>query len=147
MRKVRGAVNRAMQWACGRLARIHDCCHPGAPDFSAGIRRHWYCLHIEDCLRPLSRLVWRLTYPTCDEHGCSESGYHCELPDGTAFAYCYAHMRANGFCRGCGLFWAGVESFDFSGHGYCDNCASQYVDDCFDEYEPDWDAWEAEIRP
>lgn len=28
-----------------------------------------------------------------------------------------------GFCRGCGYFWAGVESFDFSRiRGYCSDC-------------------------
>ena len=28
----------------------------------------------------------------------------------------------NGYCRGCGEFWAGVSSFDFSTTGICENC-------------------------
>lgn len=84
----------------------------------------------------------------CSEPGCNEPGYHCELPDGTPFAYCGAHMWSNGFCPGCGHFWAGVESFDF-GPGYCENCASLYVDEDDDDLdaEPDWDSYEAEMRP
>jgi len=36
--------------------------------------------------------------------------------------YCADHCQKNGFCYGCGEFWAGSESFDFSRNGLCSNC-------------------------
>lgn len=65
-------------------------------------------------------------------------------PDGY---YCGEHVAEAGFCRGCGQFCAGIESFDFGPFpGYCDNCADElrheealeageYDDDLDDESE------------
>lgn len=74
----------------------------------------------------------------CQEPECGEeSGVACVLPDDTiAGEYCLAHAFANGFCKGCGEFWAGLESFDF-GNGYCANCNAD-ADDA-DYVDPDYD--------
>lgn len=45
-----------------------------------------------------------------------------------------------GYCRSCGEFWGGIESFDFHHPGLCDHCHDQMRDDfeaSFDE-EPDY---------
>lgn len=61
----------------------------------------------------------------CDQPGCANVGNACFLPDSEEpfCYYCFTHAHPNGFCGGCGLFWAGNESFDFGG-GLCDNCRS-----------------------
>ncbi len=38
------------------------------------------------------------------------------------FYYCADHAADHGFCFSCGLFCAGIESFDFIHPGLCDNC-------------------------
>ena len=38
---------------------------------------------------------------------------------------CPEHCQQEGFCWGCGQFWAGIESFDFSPTGLCDNCKDE----------------------
>lgn len=48
------------------------------------------------------------------------------------YYYCASHCQKNGFCYGCGEFWAGSESFDF-GPGYCSNCAGEFEDDWDDD--------------
>ena len=51
------------------------------------------------------------------------------------YHYCFKHALKSGFCVGCGGFFAGVESFDFSEHeGWCD--------DCYDDLK--WDMGEGE---
>jgi hypothetical protein len=61
--------------------------------------------------------------------------------------FCASHCQKNGFCYGCGEFWAGSENFDF-GPGYCSNCASEFEDNFDDDnedyYEPPYDEYEAE---
>lgn len=57
---------------------------------------------------------------------------------------CSTHARRQGFCGGCGLFCAGITSFDFGEPpGFCDNCQAEIRSDCFDEYEDgdDYDEW------
>ena len=68
--------------------------------------------------------------PECDEEGCtSHFTVGCYLPDTDRTNrpdnfYCSEHAEQNGFCKSCGDFWGGVESFEFGEyHGYCDNCA------------------------
>lgn len=72
----------------------------------------------------------------CHEPGCTEEGLACWLPDyyGDKLAtrpdayYCREHIANTGFCKGCGNFEGGSESFDFGLHGYpgfCENCAFQ----------------------
>lgn len=36
--------------------------------------------------------------------------------------YCAEHCFKNGYCYGCGEFWAGSEMFDFSRNHLCSNC-------------------------
>jgi hypothetical protein len=89
--------------------------------------------------------------PACGERDCKEFGDSCWLPDGSEEFYCYKHMRDQGYCPGCGRFWAGVESFDFSRSVYCENCADQLREDDWDEDLYEWDddpradPWEAAL--
>ncbi len=67
------------------------------------------------------------------------------------FYNCYKHALKSGFCLGCGGFWAGVESFDFSKvKGYCSDCVDELEDelgigecygdyDYYDDYEHDFE--------
>lgn len=49
--------------------------------------------------------------------------------------YCAEHAKENGYCFGCGNFWAGNESFDFSSSIYCENCREEeYWEDEEEEY-------------
>ncbi len=57
--------------------------------------------------------------------------------------YCSQHATENGYCYGCGEFWAGVETFDFSPSGLCSNCLSAEDDGDFDyESEDEEDEWD-----
>ncbi len=78
----------------------------------------------------------------CVEPGCTEYGMACWLPDysgeGAAAKpdayYCREHIEHTGFCKGCGSFNGGIESFEFGRHaGFCDICALQIEAD-----ERDW---------
>jgi len=68
---------------------------------------------------------------------------------------CPQHCQEEGFCWGCGQFWAGIESFDFSSSGLCENCKDESDADmgCCDECDEDdgypfgWESYETEIRP
>lgn len=78
--------------------------------------------------------ILRVQY--CEWPGCwNRNVTPCHLtewdgkPQPTEY-YCSAHASDAGFCWGCGQFWAGIESFDFSRSGLCDNC---------DESEPDYE--------
>ena len=53
---------------------------------------------------------------------------------------CDKHMFLHGYCPGCGLFWGGVESFEFSDLHLCDNCADQVRSDFAEDDEED-DYW------
>lgn len=83
----------------------------------------------------------------CQHEGCTEMGNPCWLPeydkpeghgDEPDMWYCDAHMHGAGFCRGCGTFWGGVESFDF-GSGFCEHCETEFDDDYDDDYYDDFD--------
>ena len=72
----------------------------------------------------------------CERVGCKEQGEPCYLDDTGVPSnyYCDKHMADEGFCRGCRLFWGGVESFEFSHayggyEGYCENCSDQIQHD------------------
>ena len=88
----------------------------------------------------------------CDEKGCTstdtmpvwlEPG---DEPDGY---YCGEHIEQAGFCKGCGQFSAGIESFSFGDFpGFCDNCAEEiryeealeagdFDDDLDDDFDED----------
>ena len=83
----------------------------------------------------------------CDD--CREKAvYHFEYPpmsekdegkDYLKVQYCYGHAIKSGFCCGCGGFFAGCESFDFSKHqGYCDDCYDDFLSDTQDFEDGDF---------
>ncbi len=84
----------------------------------------------------------------CMVRGCRGFGRECyleiwrERPDEVL---CWDHARDGGYCPGCGLFWAGVESFDFSRSGLCEQCRIQREADDYD-YEQNWDEGDFEGR-
>lgn len=87
----------------------------------------------------------------CEREGCDQPGFACYLPDASntdpPFAYlCSEHAFEAGFCKMCGLFEGGVESFEFGPlAGYCDNCKIEVEhmdsedDDGFYGYDPEDD--------
>lgn len=53
---------------------------------------------------------------------------------------CSEHAEKEGFCAGCGLFCAGIESFDFGRYpGFCDNCQDEIRSNEWDEFDHEWD--------
>lgn len=55
---------------------------------------------------------------------------------------CFEHAVEAGYCGGCGQFWAGATSFDFSEiPGFCENCVDQIKDNMSgdDDYDPEID--------
>jgi hypothetical protein len=98
------------------------------------IETHRFTLALDSAGRIRRRHIYGVR---CGARGCKENGNGCWLPDDMdqpSEWYCYGHMRDAGYCPGCGNFWAGVESFDLSRTGYCENCASEFE-------EPDYDDW------
>lgn len=97
--------------------------------------------------RKLARLYRRQR--RCQHPGCTNEGIPCllqwydEEPDEY---YCSKHAFQHGFCRSCGVFWAGVESFDFGSGGLCEHCLDQIRADTgeYDEEEREYeyDGWE-----
>lgn len=75
---------------------------------------------------------------TEDEHICEHEGCQsrdtilCRVVDYSVtveeqhpedtYWYCAEHCQVEGFCSGCGMFCAGMESFDFRQNGLCDYC-------------------------
>lgn len=83
----------------------------------------------------------------CMEDGCwKRDTVSCFLPDYESqsvdgkpdYYYCSKHA-GRFFCRICGQFWAGIESFDFLHPGYCDNCDDQIQHDFDDGEDDDYD--------
>lgn len=85
----------------------------------------------------------------CMEEGCTNDGLECMLPDGDEpYTYCMDHAGPNGFCKMCGSFWGGIESFEFIHPNICDDCQTEIeredraegwqdddgTDDFFDDY-------------
>ncbi len=100
---------------------------------------------------------------------CQVCGHHpatpCYLPEPPRFRFkgqtpverkpdevlCSEHAARNGYCRSCGDFWGGIESFEFIHRGLCDHCHDQIksdyyypsddeddyyaMDDCADDYQ------------
>jgi len=69
----------------------------------------------------------------CEVEGCDELGEPCwiESRDKPDTWVCAEHMHQQGFCIGCGQFYAGIESFDF-GPDWCDNCAPEFEEEEYD---------------
>jgi hypothetical protein len=86
--------------------------------------------------RRIRRGRWADQPYRCEEPGCLNEAMPCYLsgdPEPSEW-WCSEHAFEHGFCRGCGQFWAGIESFDF-GPGYCPNCRDEIQADegAFDE--------------
>lgn len=81
----------------------------------------------------------------CNEEGCTKIGRPCYLsplnqaPDDW---YCDEHCHDAGYCPNCGLFNAGIESFDFSKNGLCESCTEMLEAESgdYDDYDDD-DDW------
>src|SRR5262245_1265765 len=69
----------------------------------------------------------------CEHGGCTEPGELCYIErtlkdDGQVVEtdddeyFCGGHAHEHGYCRHCGGFFAGIESFDFSRSGLCSEC-------------------------
>lgn len=75
----------------------------------------------------------------CEYPGCTRVGRPCYLLDDEydhpSHHYCSEHAFAEGFCYGCGLFYSGVEAFDF-GPGLCETCWAE--EEAGDDEEDDW---------
>lgn len=84
----------------------------------------------------------------CEHPGCERIGSECYLPDTSPenppdAIYCAEHAHGAGFCHGCGNFWGGVESFEFSPSRLCDDCrSSERRDIARDDDEEDEPWWE-----
>lgn len=87
----------------------------------------------------------------CQHEGCQNDGRACFLdawddePNGQ---YCGEHAHLYGFCRICGLFWGGIESFEFLHPGLCDNCHDQIEADYGEPEGDEWDCvdWNEDIE-
>jgi hypothetical protein len=83
----------------------------------------------------------------CQKDDCKEPAIPCWMPDSDYGVddpddlLCAEHCQEEGYCWGCGYFWAGIESFDFRANGLCDNCKDEYADpdDYDDEIDYMWD--------
>ena len=82
----------------------------------------------------------------CAENGCSETLnlVECFYPDNDTNEpseyYCVDHSPKHGFCWGCGLFWGGVESFEFAVsyggvRGLCEHCSEDFKLEFEDDYD------------
>jgi hypothetical protein len=47
---------------------------------------------------------------------------------------CYDCLENNCYCRSCGEFWGGIDSFEFTHPGLCDHCHDAIQSD-FQEFE------------
>ena len=85
-----------------------------------------------------SKRCWQPGCPStdtikCQAHYLDDDGeWHTDKS-----RYCHDHAKDNGFCSCCGIFSAGVESYDFIHPGLCDNC--------YDEIQAEM-SWESEEK-
>ena len=87
---------------------------------------------LEKLINSLKHKFHFCSEPNCWKHG--EDVIECYLPNYEVdeegfrtnsepdYYYCWDHADKNGFCKMCGEFWAGIESFEFIHPGFCDNC-------------------------
>lgn len=86
----------------------------------------------------------------CGCEGCDKTvTTACFYPDNETeepdHYYCYDHAFDQGFCYGCGRFYAGIEQFDFpefwgNVRGYCEDCSDEIKTSC-GEYDEDKDGY------
>ena len=79
---------------------------------------------------------------TCTKCGTKSNGITpCTIDGEIEEMLCPDCIEGSGYCMGCGQFWAGVTSFDFSDiPGYCEHCVDQIKSTC-GEYENDDDEY------
>jgi hypothetical protein len=96
-------------------------------------------------------------YDTCQRCGAIKNGtVNCYLPEPARFQGTEYHWVERtpderlccdcapmlGYCRSCGEFWGGVESFEFLHPGLCDHCYDEIRQDMY-EFEPEDEyAWD-----
>lgn len=80
---------------------------------------------------------------------CDNPGAPCFLPgrQEPEGYYCTNHAQQEGFCWGCGQFWGGVESFEFSDTGLCEECEQEQEAEDQPFYDWDDDDWWHESEP
>jgi hypothetical protein len=86
----------------------------------------------------------------CDECGKNTDGLMtCTFPDGAEIQLCSDCFQKDGsFCKSCGCFCSGIESFDFIHPGYCDNCIDEMEqDDFWGDEDNEWDDDDTEEFP
>lgn len=77
----------------------------------------------------------------CARETCEAEAMVCTLPpygvdDEPEYQYfCPEHAPQMGFCRMCGEFWGGINSFEFLHPGLCDNCYDETQNDREEERE------------
>lgn len=108
----------------------------------------WWRQMLRELWRLWCALVWwRRGYHPCEHPGCRNEGAQCYYPNGDILAspdawYCGLHAHRAGFCKGCGQFWGGVESFEFNRQGLCDDCQMDEDSEGERGDEPFEDDWE-----
>lgn len=81
----------------------------------------------------------------CQVAGCMNDAIPCYIsggpPDDPDDLLCADHCQENGYCWGCGVLWAGSETFDFSPRGLCGECIHQFRidEDAGDDEPAEWD--------
>lgn len=85
---------------------------------------------------------WRYYVRTQTCCRCGEKANECRINSWDiepTEMLCGTHAREAGYCPGCGLFWAGVESYDFSGSGLCEHCTEEVRADSGEPDEPEYE--------
>lgn len=85
-----------------------------------------------------------LAVRVCEADGCTEPGLTVWLDCGSGdaaseYCYCETHLYAMGWCPGCLRFMGGLEEFDYSATGYCDDCSEE--NDLYDHGDFEYDAY------
>lgn len=85
---------------------------------------------------------YQKTFPKCEHEGCDRHGsVKCVIPNSDRWSslapdiieyYCCQHAQEEGFCPGCGNYWAGSGEFE-SNNGWCDTCYGEICAQMADE--------------
>jgi len=71
----------------------------------------------------------------CQKAHCPDRAVACYLPNSYGRdrkpdeMLCARHAWLSGYCRSCGEFWGGINSFDFLNGGLCDFCFDEIQND------------------
>ena len=79
--------------------------------------------------------------PLCNNHANLYRYPELENEESTiAVLYCPKHAVEHGFCRNCGAFAGGLDSFEYGPTaGYCPSCAGDIcIEKEYDDYEPEF---------